>query len=810
MSYSKPNSFYFNLIFCFLFTAFSFAQSDESEVIDSFEEYAEAPREVAYVHLNKSTYIEGEMLGFTAYMFDKVSKARSKLTSNLYCVITNNDGIVLKQKLIKVNDGVASNVFDIDSTLSTGIFTFKAYTNWMRNFDEQNHYEQTFKVINADKANLIKPLNANAVKIDLQVLGEGGHILYNVANSVGIIAKNQYGYGIANANGSIINNKGDLISEFQLNDVGLAKTLFTPLSGESYSVILDVVNNKITKPITEIKQLGMSLKLLSLEDKITISLKTNQKTLESIQNNFRIGLHNGYEILLNNFSLNDNGEKNISFLKEVLQPGVNIFTIFDSKDRPILERIYFNKKGVNKNNLTDLSVNKTKDSLNIELALKNHKIDEFSNLSVSILPSSTKSYNHNNNILSQLYIQPYIKGEVENASKYFLLDDNRTDYNLDLLMMTQGWSSYDWNYIFNYNNNYSHNFEQGIEANININNGEPGSYIINKLKLSDTHLVDNSDNQSNFKISNLFPTDKENLSIRFLPKNNDKGKKTPSIYVQFSPSKFADFTNSYNHITETFIQNDLLFLDTNISEEWNSRGAIQKLDEVIVKGSKKLTRLEELKEKSINSQIRIIDEFDAKYNTPIDQLLRRLGWNAFFNPAGGSLTIFNPRERIFDVATNSLSFGVPLVYLDDFLLNLNVNDQSNFFILTQYQTSLIDYIEYRFYGIGVRGEAGFIKIHTLTRPKFVTDLIEKNNSFEFNLRFDDTKQFYVPKYQYYNTPFFKEYGTIAWQPNVKIDNTGKMTVKIVDTKTENISLFVEGIVNGNQYISQEIKIDTNN
>ncbi|MEM9679030.1 MAG: hypothetical protein AAF901_01800, partial [Bacteroidota bacterium] len=71
----------------------SIAQNDLSEeLLDSYEEYAAAPREVLYVHLNKSTYIEGEMMGFKAYVFDKFTKERSLMTTNLYCTISDNEG----------------------------------------------------------------------------------------------------------------------------------------------------------------------------------------------------------------------------------------------------------------------------------------------------------------------------------------------------------------------------------------------------------------------------------------------------------------------------------------------------------------------------------------------------------------------------------------------------------------------------------------------------------------------------------------------------------------------------------------------
>ncbi|WP_282043779.1 hypothetical protein, partial [Winogradskyella flava] len=64
------------------FSAISFAQNND-KIIEAFEEYAKMPREVAYLHLNKSTYIKGEHIGLTAYVLDKKTKRNSTMATNL-------------------------------------------------------------------------------------------------------------------------------------------------------------------------------------------------------------------------------------------------------------------------------------------------------------------------------------------------------------------------------------------------------------------------------------------------------------------------------------------------------------------------------------------------------------------------------------------------------------------------------------------------------------------------------------------------------------------------------------------------------
>ena len=135
------------VLFTFL-TFFSLNAQDEIvDIVESYEDYASDAREVVYVHLNKSTYIKGESIGFTAYILDKKDKKSSKVTTNLYISIEDENKNVIKKKLLKVENGVASNIIELDSSFTSGHYTFKAYTNWMRNFNEQNYFIESIRII---------------------------------------------------------------------------------------------------------------------------------------------------------------------------------------------------------------------------------------------------------------------------------------------------------------------------------------------------------------------------------------------------------------------------------------------------------------------------------------------------------------------------------------------------------------------------------------------------------------------------------------------------------------------------------------
>ena len=783
-------------IILFLTPTISQAQEDKN-IIESFEVYTEIPRETTYAHLNKSTYVKGEMMGFTAYVFDKYSKNISTETKNLYCTISNSDGQILKKKLLLVENGIASNVFYIDS-LPTGTYTFKAYTNWMKNFDENNHYQQSFKVIDTEDNQFIKPVKFSDLDIDLQVLGEGGHILFGVPNTIGIIAKNNLGYGIPKAKGQILDNNGLVVSEFKLNDAGITKTLFTPEKGKSYTASIVLDEQKISSPISGIKNIGLVLTLKRIREDIVVELLTNESSFGLFKRKpLKVALHNGGNLKLTEFKLKDK-KAILKFPKEQWFTGVNIITIFDEQNRPILERIFFNKEGI-KTIQTNLK-SKQIDNDSIQLVLNMDPMDTTTvhNISISALPSNTKSYNHHHNIISQTYLKPYVKGTIENARSYFQNNNPETDFNLDLVMLTQGWSSYDWNKIFNYNQVAIYPFERGIDVVANINGKQRGTYITYPLERSATQIFTVSPDESQFTIKGISPSNKDLLRIGYIEQTENDFAIRPSIYPQFYPSEFSIYDGSYENIFETFTVDDTKLNLPKLEPSWNNE-TVEVLDEVVINAIKEQTRAESLQEAS-RFQIKLVTDLEKGRGTRMDIYLAMLGWSTGYDMLTGRLFISNPRPGA----------GTPIVYLDESILNPGASQ--NFDILALLRLGDIDYIEHDKNGINsfsLGRSGGFIKIFTDKKGIFPKK-IDKTSVYQIPLKFDDEKTFYTPKYQYYNSRFFNEYGTLDWFPKMSFNDTGELDLKIFNTNANEINLYIEGVSADGRFISEVKTISSNN
>jgi hypothetical protein len=156
---------------------------------------------------------------------------------------------------------------------------------------------------------------------------------------------------------------------------------------------------------------------------------------------------------------------------------------------------------------------------------------------------------------------------------------------------------------------------------------------------------------------------------------------------------------------------------------------------------------------------------------------------------------------------NKFSFGggSPLVMLDDVpLSDLSILYQ---FSMANVEKILIDRLGF---DAGIRGAGGVIKIYSR-----ITPLIDENDTttvavFDENsttYAFEKTKEYYTPKYRNYTSELFKKYGVISWIPEVSLQKNKAAIIKIPETKTKYIAVYIEGITKEGDLISQKKIID---
>ena len=796
-----------------LLFSLTLSAQEESEILDAYEDYTEAAREVVYMHLNKSTYIKGESIGFSAYVMDKKDKKPSQLTTNLYVSIEDENNNIIKQKLIRVDDGVASNSFEVDSLFSSGYYNIKAYTNWMLNFNEQNHYVESVRIINPETEEYVEEERIQN-SIDAQFLPESGHLLSGVINNIGVVIKDNLGFGIPNVKGEVVGNDNQILSTFETNKFGIGKFQLMPTLNEVYKVNITSANKDFTVNLNQnIEPRGIIMSLKNLKSKVFVSLITNEETLENIKGNrFTLMAHNGdnYDIMDIYFTDETVVTKAIDYNNTAT--GVNILTLFNADDQPIAERLFFNYNGIDVLKSNEVSASRKRDTVTVNLGFKGIDTETINSLSVSVLPEETKSYNRHNNIVSYTYLQPYLRGYVEQAKYYFTDIDAKKQYELDNLLLTQGWSSYDWNAIFLNAPNQTHTFEQGIRLKANLSSeisDDDNSFLMHAVADEEPRIYDLSEGENSFLIDNLFPVGSDKIYISRITKVN--GLLPAALYFQSFPSTIPKLTidsktlkPKHDYKIEANVTADV-FKDFNFDE-------VQALSEVVVQSelARKRTRMREFSKHKFG-KISVIEEEDRLMFNTLGQFL--VSKNFYVIDQQGTFYVEDrsginrtPKDYATGpdgVVEGSSQSASPAFYLDDMLL-LDTN------ILYQYSLTNVDYIEINKLGIGegARGGNGVIKIYSSKKGSKSKNNQDTVQDFKLPLSFSAEKKFYVPKYKSYYSDFYKGYGVIGWKPKVKIDENGMASFKIVKPRG-NIKLFIEGIANDGSFIFEEKTISLN-
>jgi hypothetical protein len=136
----------------------AFAQRDTislNTIITKTAKYINSyPIEKVYLHLDKPYYSAGDTIWFKAYV--TIDKHQLSGLSNIVYVdiATNQDSLVKQIKLPVVNGVANGNIILSPTAYKQGNYHLRAYTGWMRNFDNDYFYHKNIAIGNIIQTNV--------------------------------------------------------------------------------------------------------------------------------------------------------------------------------------------------------------------------------------------------------------------------------------------------------------------------------------------------------------------------------------------------------------------------------------------------------------------------------------------------------------------------------------------------------------------------------------------------------------------------------------------------------------------------------
>ena len=761
-----------NYIFIFV-CSFTFGQvtPKDSSISNNRELTFYTPKKAIHLHLNKTTYISGENLWFRAYIYNRNQNIISNDNENLSVELFNQNKKKISSKTLAFINGSAYGNFNLSDSIPSGNYYIRAYIPEMSSHRFDESFNQKIEILNLSDENILEK-NKTAInpKYDIQILPEGGHLINDILNTCGIKIIDQNGLGVDFDDIYLIDNNDNIITNVDVNQFGHGKFSFIPQTNSSYFIEVKTNTKTIRKelPNSLIKGILMSANHNYQKEQLTLKLQTNtNKSIKSLSNNWNLLIRKDNQ--LKEIAINpnhENTEHGIVIPYHTFFSGVNTITLLDN-ETPILERQVFIYKNIDTVAIKEEQVIRNKDS--IEFTLKNSK-NLIGNYSISILPQRTIANSNRNTIYNSFLLEPYINGRIENPSYYFENITTKVKYDMDLLMLTQGWSKYKWEYLTQDNTEHKNTFGYDITGKVNPDTfSKKGLKVLlasngNNMKLAEV------DENKEFYFKDLNLTKDNIINLTLVDK---KGKATQSrfSYNVLSKNKNLKFLLPFSPNEKT-LKNDI---DEFYKKQIND--SINELDEVLVTGNKS----------------RRAKFFSSFLGGKIDSTYYGLG------------TIRN--------FMSSIAFGFPFDELD---ANVSIGSINGVpFYPRLHEWIPIEYVEDLFYrqggGSTSRNPNGTPPILIIfLKGKIPTPKsLQKTKHFTLSKGFDTSKEFYLPLYDSFTSTDYGRYGVVWWLPNITSKENGDINFKIPNEAYSSFKLFIEGFTEDNLLVSDVIDVKLN-
>ncbi len=464
---------------------------------DSFA--AEHRQERVYLHFDNTSYYKGERMWYKAYVVDGDDFRATPLSRILYVELLNPMGYPVETQKLVIKNGQADGAFLLADTINAGFYEVRAYTAWMLNFTTGDHhgwqrltrrdarqrygerlqrylegnagvFSRVFPVYEAvdsgryalkrmprlpkATASLAEPERERLV---MDFYPEGGNLVEGVPTRIAFQARSSEGRTL-NVAGALM-RRGDSIGYFKTEYAGrgvFAVTADETLGEEltdRLKLRLTYRGRDYTFDLPGARRRGYVLNVFQTDSAVRATVARNDRT-----EGMRLGLSvtcRGRTAYSGVIDLRGDLSATVAIGKEMLRTGVNIVTLYTAEGKVVAQRMVFvNNHDIGAYRLTASVAAADGDSLRPygRVAVDCRVTDSRGNavadsltFAMAVTDGDTRDGTYaDGNVLTYLLLSSEIKGFVPHPAYYFETDDVEHRAALDVLLMVQGWTRYDF------------------------------------------------------------------------------------------------------------------------------------------------------------------------------------------------------------------------------------------------------------------------------------------------------------------------------------------------------------------------------
>ncbi len=481
------------------------------------------PQTKVFIHTDKPYYTIGDDIWFSVYATNASDHSSKSVSDLVYVTLEDESGKIFEQRNIRLDDRFGKGDFKIESKVKPGKIVLKAYTNYMRNYDEEYIFSKEILLIGEGVSESYESDNKliDGEKKGLEFYPEGGELISGLMTKV---AFEVLDHKIDNV--VLRNRMNEEILVAKTSAPGIGYFTFMPKLGESYFVDLKGENYELPK----VRSKGYGLKVNNLNpNKLFIDVDCSEGI--NLDGAFIIGHIRG-EIFLKQDSLSGTTTR-LKIDKSKLPNGVAQVTLFTKGGKPIAERTIFLDHSDNQIKISskipyEYLNRRQKADLSIQLSDAQDKPIN-GDFSISIVDNSTiNGIEKAVNIKSYMLLASEFSQHIEDPNQYFNDQSKKTKFLLDLQMMTKGWTRFKWEDMTNLNDPHiSYIPESGFTlSGLVLYKGDPVEAQVELVSMDETMLTEviKTNPDGTFRVTGIYLLPKTNLFLKASIPNLDPSK----------------------------------------------------------------------------------------------------------------------------------------------------------------------------------------------------------------------------------------------------------------------------------------------
>lgn len=276
---------------------------------------------------------------------------------------------------------------------------------------------------------------------DLSFHPEGGYPVVGKESRIAFKALNSNGLS-EEIEGEVISDRGDTLLRFNSVHCGMGSFLLVPEKGRNYHAVCRNKQGRcLNFNLPEAREEARVLNINQRNDNLFVSV-LQSGSLPSFDSLYLFVHSRGIPQLMQHW---ENPEEFMVFNKKKFPAGIVHFLLMDKHKRVLSERLVFCLSG----HLPEATIACEKEkyrarekvNLSIKTLSPGGKTGGGS-LSVAVTDNKYMLPDSTHTIITNLLLTSDLKGYIESPEFYFRGNHKKSEYALDLLMMTQGWRRY--------------------------------------------------------------------------------------------------------------------------------------------------------------------------------------------------------------------------------------------------------------------------------------------------------------------------------------------------------------------------------